>query len=93
MHQAKDFRPVLPSYDNHKPQWLRLTVLMVVALTAGSSAASDSPQADRKFDFRAELQVYQAVSRGGEPIGGLLECNWHVAAGKMRLEPTEGAQL
>jgi len=33
------------------------------------------------------------VSRGGAPIRGLLEGNWRVAAGNLRLEPTEGAQL
>jgi len=44
---------------------------------------------------RARLSALetQAVSRGGAPTGGLLECNWRVAVGKMRLEPTEGAQL
>jgi hypothetical protein len=44
---------------------------------------------------RARLSALetQAVSRGGAPIRGLLECNWRVAAGKMRLEPTEGVQL
>jgi hypothetical protein len=35
----------------------------------------------------------KAVSGEGEPIGGWLACDWHVAKGKICLDPTICAQV
>ncbi len=44
--------------------------------------------------YQMSFQMEKVLDEGNcEPIRGLLECNWHGVAGKMRLEPTEGAQL
>jgi hypothetical protein len=45
--------------------------------------------ADRKFDLQT---VYQRKS-SNQRIGGLLEVNWHVAAGKIRVDLTACAQV